>query len=576
MIMKLRLILVLSSLLAVIGPPNAQAQHVVLDIQERDIYIDMGHQQGLAVGGLVTLQHVIRATHPVTKKRVRDTFPLGQMRVRKVGPKVSIVHARQALHARVRVGDEVTLASEPVVYVDPWTIPATALTTAPTSSSDALYERRVQKASDRIAAEQRVEAVWKQTLGQSPQSRLDLWSAYVNENPNSPFLRVVKQNADALRRQISTEDEMATMSPELRHGNAALQQLSILSRGVFSQGFSQNALAQNAPTRVYQGEDVALALLSPAPSTIAEIWLYYRQRGSASYEQRKMQLDGDGYLRGTIPGKVVVAPSVEYFIEVLEVGAKKPTAVLGTSAAPKRVLVDASVEEELPDRSGHSRVTLFTDYVDFDGFSKNYDQYIHAEVDFMYRFFSPIYSLRLGFGTMSGVGGPKDVIDLDEDCTIGGEYQCHRVGYNYAFTETEHRFGELFAVMARVQWGSAYQDSEPMEGVEREFFDSFGIRGRIRLGSEVRSNLVLGVSTTQRLGSMYEGAFTWDVIPKFPVVLSVQVTDQPVLEDFGVRLISDVGWRHFDWVYPSLRIAYQARDIDHAGLSAGLAANFDW
>jgi hypothetical protein len=75
---------------------------------------------------------------------------------------------------------------------------------------------------------------------------------------------------------------------------------------------------------------------------------------------------------------------------------------------------------------------------------------------------------------------------------------------------------------------------------------------------------------------MYEGAFTWDVIPHFPVVLGVQVTDQPVLEDFGVRLISDIGWRKLDWVYPSLRVAYQARDIDHAGLSAGLAANFDW
>jgi hypothetical protein len=52
----------------------------------------------------------------------------------------------------------------------------------------------------------------------------------------------------------------------------------------------------------------------------------------------------------------------------------------------------------------------------------------------------------------------------------------------------------------------------------------------------------------------------------------------PVPEDFGVRLIGDIGWRSRDiaWFYPSLRLSYQARDIDHAGLSGGLAMNFDW
>jgi hypothetical protein len=30
------------------------------------------------------------------------------------------------------------------------------------------------------------------------------------------------------------------------------------------------------------------------------------------------------------------------------------------------------------------------------------------------------------------------------------------------------------------------------------------------------------------------------------------------------------------WFYPSARVSYQARDIDHAGISGGLAMNFDW
>ena len=50
----------------------------------------------------------------------------------------------------------------------------------------------------------------------------------------------------------------------------------------------------------------------------------------------------------------------------------------------------------------------------------------------------------------------------------------------------------------------------------------------------------------------------------------------PVVEDFGVRLIGDVGLKKIGWFYPSLRVSYQARDINHSGLSGGAALNFDW
>ena len=43
-----------------------------------------------------------------------------------------------------------------------------------------------------------------------------------------------------------------------------------------------------------------------------------------------------------------------------------------------------------------------------------------------------------------------------------------------------------------------------------------------------------------------------------------------------MRLIADVGLRKMSWFYPSARVSYQARDIDHGGLSGGLGLNFDW
>jgi len=570
--MRIVFILMLSFALQLVSAAHVNANPVVLEIQKNDIYINMGYEDGLALNSLVTLQHVIEATHPVTNERVRDTFPLGLMRVVNVGPKTSVVRAGAKLFQRVRVGDEVSLASEPVDHVDPWSIPRRSATRQPVQNANDHWKREVKGAEARVAAEREIHAVWQATLGQPLQTRIALWQDYVQKNPKSRYRELVNRTVRELEARMVAEKEITAVSPEERAANAALRHLAILT----DSRFEDDSVLHDAPTRGYEGESVPLALLLRHPERLTKAWLYVRTRGEDSYEVQPMGKDGDGYLRATIAGPQAIAPGIEYFIEALEVGLEEPRPILGSSERPKRVVIDRSAREEPPDRVGHSRVTLFTDYVDFDGPSTSYDQYLHAEVDFMYRFFQPVYSLRLGFGTISGIGGPKDVIDLGADCTIAGEYRCRRVGYNYAFTEIEERFSDIVAVMLRVQWGSAYQDQAPMEGVGREFFDAFGVRGRIRLGREQASNLVLGVSTTQRLGNMFEGAFTWDVIPKFPVVLAVQVTDQPVLEDFGVRLISDIGWRYVDWVYPSLRIAYQARDIDHAGLSAGLAANFDW
>ena len=70
-----------------------------------------------------------------------------------------------------------------------------------------------------------------------------------------------------------------------------------------------------------------------------------------------------------------------------------------------------------------------------------------------------------------------------------------------------------------------------------------GARGRLRLGDENGTNLVLGASFTRGVGTLLEAAYHWLPAPVVPVQVTVQVTDQPVVEDFGVRLIGDVGVR---------------------------------
>jgi hypothetical protein len=346
------------------------------------------------------------------------------------------------------------------------------------------------------------------------------------------------------------------------------------------------ALAVRAPKRVYEGSSVPLSFTVLVPSRVARAWLYYRWADEDGFHRVELRRDGDAYLRGEIPNTAAKPPAIHYFVEIADGSEEPPEPTIGSQENPRRIAVESRVEETAPDIEDRSQVTLFADYVEFDGFASEFDQYIHLEVDFMYRFYKPIYAMRVGFGTLGGVGGPKDIIDNSEDCRDGtGTYRCRLVSYSYAYTELEYRYSKNLAFMLRPQFGTGTSDARPDSEPSRcsgedtdecDLFSSFGMRARVRFGEERSTNLTLGIGVTQNVGTLFEAAFAWDVIPRFPVKLAAQVTDQPVPEDFGVRLIGDVGLRVVDWVYPSLRLAYQARDVDHSGISAGLAANFNW
>jgi len=566
--------------LLVLAPAAAHARGAVLDLQKDDIYIDLGSSDGVAVGSQLTLFHVIEARHPVTKKKIRDSFPLGKLRVVKTGTHLCIARADADLRLRVRVGDEVEIASARVTYVDPWT------TSDPTVEPelqivDPNMEQALQERAARLAAAEKMvseadamETTWRATLGKPIEERVRLWRLYLDANGRHSYATAVATEIRDLERQIAIKESEPELTFEQRKNREGLQRLRRLSGNLVLAG----PLAFAKPTRILEGAPIEFAFFVPQPTSVKQAWVYYRNGNDDTYKRKVLKSDGDAYLRMVIPGNAVRAPNVEYFVALLGPEDVEPISVAGSAEMPLQVEVNKEARPDAIDSRNRSRVTFFMDYVEFDGFNSDYDQYLHAEIDFMYRFHKPIYAMRLGFGTMSGIGGPTDAIDEAEnkDCTVDGVYMCRKVGYNYAYTEFEFRLSNVIAVMVRPQWGSAYRDRAPTAGEDREFFSAFGLRGRLRLGKELESNLVIGAAFTEKLGKLFEGAFTWDVIPLFPIVLSVQVTDQPVLEDMGVRLIADVGWRNFSWFYPSVRVAYQARDIDHAGTSAGLALNFDW
>jgi hypothetical protein len=591
-----------AAVLLCLGASAYADEGAVLRIEGSDVYVDLGSKDGVGADTKLTLLHVVVAKDPVSGKTLRDRFPIGTLTVIKSGDQVSLARAPESIQHRIKPGDAVALATARRTFADPWVETMSERRAEVEQRKQTQFERenpqKAREAARKAAVEQAeaaikhaeaARAVWQKTLGKAPAERITLWQAYLDKHPSSPYAAQIVQEIASLRGQIEAEERVAEqmVDPMSRRAELRVSRLATLEKNLELGG----PLAGRAPGEVYEGSVVELSFTVLVASQVDRAWLYYRHRGDDSYRRVQLKQDGDAYLRGAIPADVVKPPGVEYFVEIADgSAASTPVPAIGHQEEPRSIAVQRAVEDEAADIKDRSRVTLFMDYVDFDGrLNDGFDQYLHAEVDFMYRFYKPIYAFRVGFGTLGGYGGPKDRIDENpDDCTDDiGNYFCRRVSYSYAYTEIEYRFTDSIAVMLRPQFGTGTSDSRPDASEGRcntasstdptcEFFSSFGMRARVRIGNERDTNLTLGVGVTSNIGTVFEAAYAWSVIPMFPVKLAAQVTDQPVPEDYGVRLIADVGWRALDWVYPSLRLAYQARDVDHAGLSGGLAVNFDW
>jgi hypothetical protein len=558
---------------------TAAADPVVLAIDGKDIYVDLGAKDGVGEGTQLELLHEIVAKDPRTGNVLRDRFALGTLEVAKAGDHVCVAHADEDLAKRVLAGDSVQLASAKRTFVDPWVeqvdaSKGTVVTPLPPPVPGA-------PPVDHAAL---ARTAWQDTLGKPPEKRIERWKQFLAEHPDTPYRKAIDTEIQSLRSQVEQRDAaLARARGTKENRGARIAELTAQLHG------AEGMLATGPIDHALPGRAIDLAFVARSPSATG--FLYVRAEGEPGFRRMPLVRDGDAYLRARIPAELVHGTKLAWYVELAGTGPDaEPETALGSAQQPRTIQVDRVVTEG-PIAQGRSHIDAHIDYVDFDGnLGKGFDQYYQAEADFTYRFLEPIHAVRIGFGTLSGTGGPKDVIDLHMEChDMSGVYQCKRVTFTYVYTEFEHRVRPNISVMLRPQVGLLTTDTtDPMANPDGsrckgssnitgcEFLTGFGARARVRLGREDATNLVLGVGFTNGVGTLLEAAYNWLPNRVVPVQLSVQVTDQPVPEDFGVRLIADVGWRGLSWFYPSVRLAYQARDIDHAGVSGGAALNFDW
>src|SRR5688572_30596907 len=98
----------------------AAAEPVVLQLDKGLVYIDLGSRDGVGAGTELELEREVVATDPVTRAVLRDKFALGTLTVVKSGERVSQARPSEELAGRVKVGDEIRIASEKRSFVDPW------------------------------------------------------------------------------------------------------------------------------------------------------------------------------------------------------------------------------------------------------------------------------------------------------------------------------------------------------------------------------------------------------------------------------------------------------------------------
>ncbi len=557
----------------------AAAEPVVLAVDKTVIYVELGARDGVGAGTELELLHEVTVKDPRTGRTLRDHFALGTMTVHRSGDKVSVAATDPDLAKRVIAGDRVRIVSPLKKFADPWA----EHVAASKSAAPIVVIAPSLPGKAEIDHTALVRTAWLETLGTPPEHRIDRWLALLKSDPVGPYRAAVQAEITSLKTQIAQRDA-ALAKARSSNANDLAPRIQRLAA----------ALAPNAPEavlvaapieRAVPGKAIHLGFLIKAPQAFTEAYAYAKAPGDPGFKRIPLARDGDAYLRGAIEAAQVRGPRIEWYVEVVDVSGEVESAI-GSSTAPRVIAIDDDVREA-PIESGRSHIDAHVDYVDFDGkFNKGFDEYYLAEADFTYRFGKPVYAVRLGFGTLSGEGGPKDVIDEGNDCMDGsGQFRCRKVTFSYVYTELEFRLRPNVALMLRPQAGLLTTDRVAGSKQDRctgadiagcEFLTGVGFRARLRLGEEQGTNLVIGVGFTQEIGTLLEAAYHWLPKPKIPIQLTVQVTDMPVPENFGVRLIGDVGYRSLSWFYPSLRLSYQARDIDHAGVSGGLAMNFDW
>ena len=488
----------------------------VLRIEGADAFVDLGRAEASRPGERLRVYRVIEARHPVTGKVLRDRFLLGEAEVLEAGEMLSRISAPDEVLTQLEVGDEV----ESVEPTAPRERPATSVPAQPSSASVAAGPSDAERTALRSA--------WNAAVKSPPAERAKVWEGFLAAWPQTDLV-------GPLRAEIALLKE-ASASRRLVAEPAA------------------PVLYVRAPRRVFTHERVTVSLSSVAGPTPRAVMVHWREKGSPTFRTVHMDTEPFGHFRATLPVQPAPVQGLEYYVEAVDPSGAT-LAASGNSTRPQDIEVLRPPRDERIEYRDRSRVRLIDEYVDFNRFKGN-DVYNLFEADFLYRVYTVVHAVRVGFGNYRGVGTPKALLDEG----VPGR----SVGYTYGFGELELRLHPSLSLLFK---GSAGVTPEGLRG---------GADIGLRIGSETGTSLLIRGAKVADIGQRASLALAWDSVRDWPMSAEVVVTNEPIGEDLGVRLIYTVGRSVTPWLDLTGRVSYQLRDINHSGFGLGLGTTFHW
>ncbi len=504
----------------------AAPEATVLAIDSGDLVVDLGTLKGAHEGQIVELWRPLRLRHPVTGQMLTDRFRLGTIRLAQVQPTLALARVEGTLLRPPSTGDHVLVSESdkktPYDAAPPASAPAPAAAPSPSPSPRVVVpvDPDAQALADLMSALE----------GASPETRAKAYASFVRARPNSRFARVLEEEIAALRSR-KAEGPPREAPPAYE---SAFTPIGRMRPGV--------------PHRIAVELD---------PRFVGAV-VHVRHKGSPQYRSLPMESLGARYWGATLPGDAIAEPGAEYFVEGVTGAGGGSVAVIGSAEQPK----DAPVEPRPltgKEPGTLARVDLWSEYASFNTRRAN-DYLFQTEGQFGWRLHDVgIRAVRSGFGVLRGKGG--SLVDLDQL-----DLPPKDVGLTYGYVETEFGLGPSYGLLAR-----------PILGL-REGGVTGGAQGFVRVGNDLKTNLLIGGEILGTVGLRGIVQLDWRTIPRVPIMLRSEVTNQPAGSggDVGARAIGQIGYEVVTDLTLNARLSYQGRTINHAGPGAGLGVSYQW
>ncbi len=504
------------------------ARGEVVKLEHQEVYVSLGQKHGVTDGARLRLKRPVRLRHPITRAQVNDWVPIGAATVTQAGTELSRAILGE-LAGEVKVGDLAEVLVEPSqteLPVEPVPVPGPS-GSAPPADPNTLE----------------VLQVFASQRGQPLEARIASWERFLSTRADSPYAARLREEVETLRR---LRDELTSGLDE----RTGIVELQVQVR---------HDARKDAPA----GIALPVVFVLENPEQVASAFLHFRARGARTFQSVLLTREHERYLRGQIPGELMRAPGVEYFIEASAPDGQSGLA-LGSPDDPVTVAVEAPpLVARFDAVPGRSRVRLLAEYLDFASLDQRpgdrTDRLFSASIDFTYRLAGAVEALGVGYGVLSGRGG---YADAQWDETLPAP----RSGYRYGYADIEFSLGDKPQLTLATRL---------IAGVSTTGF-GLGIEGRLRLGAYDATSLELVARSIEDLGFLSEVRFNTPLTARLALGLSVGASDLPLQDSLGAKLGTELQWQGPRNLSLLLRASWQGRNTQHGGLGGGAGLGVSW